>query len=883
MSDEQTIYIGPEDDLTSVRERLEHISSRHVTLVLPTQTQLRSHVAWKLLHARARELGKDVLIVSSDPQIRSVAQAVKFRVVPSLEASSAGAARSRPTTNRPTRNGPNGRNRPSASSSTRIPTNRDVPPSRSTSSGRLRPQSERDYAPPRRTPQTPLPQEQTPGHSEPEETLPRGLNNTFDLPTDHLREYNDVPPSSSHQASPGLSEPLGNTSSYIHPIRPDQIEEPDDLVEDFNKVREIREAASRGEYKEPDSTPPIIPGKRGSNTDALRSNRLKPFPHLGEDPFLSMDDSHPSRIPEQRASSTLDSFDTGESAVQDISDIPTEVTEPEVEDLGDQGALPLYTDSPPSWHGIPQRDAQEKRRDQEIAENARSYGAPRSRSNTGSTKNMPPVTRRQDFDSEDALPPVAERPTQVTPIVPSPAFPAASSAARPPAPASRPLSSQPQRRPPLSRPQRREVRLQPPLSQPGARASYPSRPASQKATRRISLNGVVIGTIVILFFLLVGALAYLIPSADVTLTVPTRNFSHAVKLTAIPKASQKAAPGNVYADVLTKDFTRSGTGTATGSARIDTALATGSAIFTNNGLSDVTIPSGIVVATAGPNSQQFVTMAEAVVLHPGSTTGNSIEIPIQAQKPGTTGNVDAGMITVIPDDSLNQIATANTVASPSLKLQVSNPKPTTGGGAGKATVVSRADLDNVTKSLQAALNDDINAWVQQQKPSSQDVVGKPAISGSLINPPSEGQVATNGSFPAQFRATVTLMIVRSANLQDATATQLRNDLSTNKAFNGYTINPEQQTPVTIQALKTAGQGTSLTLSFTAIAKTMPNIPQDQVRTLVAGKLTSDASDNLKTLHNIQGATIKTSPGFVFWVSSLPSHININLVPGSVQK
>jgi hypothetical protein len=37
------------------------------------------------------------------------------------------------------------------------------------------------------------------------------------------------------------------------------------------------------------------------------------------------------------------------------------------------------------------------------------------------------------------------------------------------------------------------------------------------------------------------------------------------------------------------------------------------------------------------------------------------------------------------------------------------------------------------------------------------------------------------------------------------------------------------------------------------------------------------------LHNIQGATIKTSPGFVFWVSSLPSHININLVPGSVQK
>jgi len=397
------------------------------------------------------------------------------------------------------------------------------------------------------------------------------------------------------------------------------------------------------------------------------------------------------------------------------------------------------------------------------------------------------------------------------------------------------------------------------------------------------LNGVVIGAIVILLFLVIGALAYFVPSADVTLTLPTRNYSHAVKLTAIPKAAQAATPGNVYADVLTKDFTRSGTGSATGSARIDTALATGSAIFTNNGQSYATIPSGIAVATAGPNSQQFVTMAEAVVPPPGSVTGNSIEIPIQAQKPGTTGNVDAGTITVIPDDSLSQIAKANNATSNALKLQVSNPKGTTGGGAGQATVVSRGDLDKVSKSLQAALSDDINAWVHQHKPSSQDIVGQPAISGSLINPPHEGQVVTNGSFPAQFRATVTLMIVRAANLQDATATQLKNDFSKDKAFTGYTINPNQKEPITIQAIKTAGQGTALTLSFTAAAKTIPNIPQDEVRTLVAGKLTSDASANLKSLPNIQGASIKTSPNFIFWISSLPSHINVNLVAGSVQK
>src|SRR5581483_4057997 len=122
MSDEQTIYIGPEDDLTSVRERLERIQSRRVTLVIPAQTQLRSHVAWKLLHARARELSKDVLIVSSDPQIRSVAQAVKFKVAHSLESSPI--SRSRPSSSRSGRSGPGNRGGRTPGAQPRTPSGR---------------------------------------------------------------------------------------------------------------------------------------------------------------------------------------------------------------------------------------------------------------------------------------------------------------------------------------------------------------------------------------------------------------------------------------------------------------------------------------------------------------------------------------------------------------------------------------------------------------------------------------------------------------------------------------------------------------------------------------------------------------------------------------
>ena len=85
MADEQIIYLSPEEELTNVRERLERIPTRRIILVVPTQTQLRSHVSWRLLYARARELNKEVLVISSDRQIRSVVKAAGFRVADSLE------------------------------------------------------------------------------------------------------------------------------------------------------------------------------------------------------------------------------------------------------------------------------------------------------------------------------------------------------------------------------------------------------------------------------------------------------------------------------------------------------------------------------------------------------------------------------------------------------------------------------------------------------------------------------------------------------------------------------------------------------------------------------------------------------------------------------
>lgn len=106
MAKEKIIYLGPEEELTSVRERLENATDGRIILVIPAQTQLLSRVGWMLLHSHVRKLGKDVLIISSNRQIRAASKAAGFRVANSLE--SLPSYRPRPS-NRPVRSDTSGK------------------------------------------------------------------------------------------------------------------------------------------------------------------------------------------------------------------------------------------------------------------------------------------------------------------------------------------------------------------------------------------------------------------------------------------------------------------------------------------------------------------------------------------------------------------------------------------------------------------------------------------------------------------------------------------------------------------------------------------------------------------------------------------------------
>lgn len=83
LTGEQVLYVGPDENITDVRQRLDQADAQYITLVVPSQTQLRGQVTWKLLYARAQERGQDISIVSNDPYVRAMAQSVHFRVTTS--------------------------------------------------------------------------------------------------------------------------------------------------------------------------------------------------------------------------------------------------------------------------------------------------------------------------------------------------------------------------------------------------------------------------------------------------------------------------------------------------------------------------------------------------------------------------------------------------------------------------------------------------------------------------------------------------------------------------------------------------------------------------------------------------------------------------------
>lgn len=854
MNDEQTIYISPDDDLTTVRERLEQISAKRLTMVIPPQTQLRSHVAWKLLYARARELGKEVIIVSSDPQVRSVAHAVKFKVAHSLETSPA-TGKVRP---RHTGNSGGVKTRTSSPLSSHPSSTKDLNESRNAQNRR---------GPNTRLPRTRPSEPQRHGDQQRRQQAEIEDSGTFSEGTMTSKISH---PSAFDASEKHYSQPYDfriHPTPAIHPLS-DQIEEPDLLLEDYTQAQDIRSAAREGQkhFSETDIAPDTRP------EEALPPSNITSQPYTADDLLTNMEDSQAPQT-EQNSVVSLEGIDTNEHIIQDVGDIE-DLPDSTIEYENDRNE----SNPPPNSKLTPYTEPEQAIEDEE-QDNfpSRSYGV-RSRRRSHNLPSTPPTPSSLypwQID-EDALPPVEER--QVPPRSSAP-LQARMSSVRSSKKLPLDPTASPQSRTSTDRGPQAPIRstlrpVQQRLGHGEMRLRTRNRQhAAPEKTHQKALISVLIGIILLLFFTFL--LVYYGPTAKIAVSIATQDYSQQVTLTA--KVGNQAQA--IQAQQFSKDFIKNGIGTATGSREVGTNPAQGIVIFTYNGSSPngIIIPDGSIITTSGDNPIKFTTTAE-VLVPPSNQNKVLPPVSIQAVIAGNDGNVDANTITVIPNNTLNNIAQAQNppIAVSDLNLSVVNEAPTTGGGAKPIATVTSQDLTNVKNNLLEQLQGDINAW--QQKLSNTGAVGTPQITNTLTNGPKVDDIEANGTFSATIKATVTILVVRIADLQTAAIKQLNNTIKNDKSYAGETILTDINPAVTINQLKQISADTnSITLTFNATAQAGPReISKEYIRQLVMGKSVFDARRALITIPKVKKVDITVSPSFIPWVTHWDGHINVSI-------
>ena len=867
MTNEQIIYLGPEEELTSVRERLENTQAGRIVLVIPPQTQLRSHVGWRLLHSRMRELGKDVLVISSDRQIRAVAKAVGFRVADSQETSPSNRPR---LGSRPTRTDTGGRTnlRSRTLPGKSMPDNRTIRPGlQPNQQRRAINEDERQQVPQSRS--VASRKQSRAGKAIAAEGVDAvsAASSTFNMQDIKLETPYELHIETTPSARPLLPE--------------EQDEEPDTLTEDYHVARSIREAAQGRDAGT--AVPPS--GRREPSSGRPGQSDMTSHPaEMDDDLFSYMEDNQPVPLPEQRASTYIQDI---EPEMLNISDIPTEVQEPEIEDLGDEGDIRIRQDSSPDSLGEPIEE------EADIEETQQVYGTPPRDSRTG--ENARP--KFEDFGDGDELLPIPDRPIRVAPSTARTSGAIAASSAGRQRGEPRPIiQSQPQARHVSTTPPTQQTRkpistkgsrnvTKPPVSKPVNKG--PSLISNHRASRitAIVFISFVVLVLAVLAFLFFGA------NATVTITVPSQLLNSSAPYEASINRND-TQHNTIPSQVLTYTASVTDQGTATGTTRQGNSIAAGTVIFTNRGSQPLDIPTGTVLSTSiGTGAVQFLTTAD-VLVQPANSNNYPAVVPVQAKYPGDNGNVAFNSISIIPPDSLTKIASNNQIPKTSVNLSVTNPNPTNGGGAANVQAVSTNDVNTLEKSLRQQLRSQVTKWLATAVHKG-DVQGTPIpnVLGSstplpgekLVTIPAVGQPTANGKFTGILSINISVLVIRSAAIQAMGRTQLMAAALKEKPVSVLAT----QLPINATVAKSipSKDGTTLTIDVTAAGHVVQRVSAQDISNLVAGKGVDQAKSDIMNgaggINSVINTRIDIFPPFLGIIPFRPEQIHVIVQPGPV--
>jgi hypothetical protein len=231
---------------------------------------------------------------------------------------------------------------------------------------------------------------------------------------------------------------------------------------------------------------------------------------------------------------------------------------------------------------------------------------------------------------------------------------------------------------------------------------------------------------------------------------------------------------------------------------------------------------------------------------------------------------------VIPGNSLDSIKKANNNIA-QVSLTVDNLQPFTNGGVGNATTVAPSDITRLKATLEPQLQQRATAWLAQQVHTG-DVQGKPVQTETWNATPGQGEVTPSGTFTESLSLHMTVLVVRAADLQ--AAAQAEFNAAAMKAKAHYALAPQQKVSLAKTSSKTCtpvSSETSIILCYNATGQIAPQISEQQIRDLLAGKTVQEAESELpRSVPAISSVgRITINPGFFPWMPWLAQRINVH--------
>jgi hypothetical protein len=383
----------------------------------------------------------------------------------------------------------------------------------------------------------------------------------------------------------------------------------------------------------------------------------------------------------------------------------------------------------------------------------------------------------------------------------------------------------------------------------------------RRTRSRLFVLAAAIGAPVIVVAVVAGILAYLLPTATVTL-VPVENTISSDLTYGV------AVPGTKY-DIEVTPVPVGHTSTfdkqipTTGARYEPDGTAGGTVLFTNATLQDVTIPAGTALQGANGltySTQQSVGIPAADPF--GSLSFGSGSVGIAAATAGEDGNADAGSIT-------GQLAAG---------IYFKNQGPITGGTMKKIAVVSQADIDALTQAATSDLKD------RAPKEFSQ------ALDPALSMVP-DSQKATDPTFTYSLQAgqdgeAVSIHASETITAEQYDPTKL-NQLAKDEAARllAAKAGPDE---IILGDTVTIGDPVALPggLSFSrhATARTRAVISDDEQKALekqLAGNSMSDAEAIIGGMSDVKSHNVEIKPGWLpRRMPEVLSHIKIVVPSGN---